>query len=140
MVQRMCDRVAIMYLGRIVETGPARAIFAAPRYPYTRALLAAAPRLDANPDASRDASEDPGRQLGGGMLEGEPPSPRNLPSGCASRTRCPHAIPPCAAAVPPMQPAESADHAVACIRWREIAGDARLSLSPSSFTMGRGLG
>ena len=78
-VERMCDRVAIMYLGRIVEAGPARAIFEAPRHPYTRALLAAAPRLE------------PGRQLGGGILEGEPPSPRKLPSGCAFRTRCPHA-------------------------------------------------
>jgi oligopeptide/dipeptide ABC transporter ATP-binding protein len=107
-VERMCDRVAIMYLGRIVEAGPARAIFEAPRHPYTRALLAAAPRLE------------PGRQLGGGILEGEPPSPRKLPSGCAFRTRCPHAAPQCADVVPALEPAASA-HDVACLRWREIA-------------------
>jgi oligopeptide/dipeptide ABC transporter ATP-binding protein len=121
-VERMCDSVAIMYLGRIVEAGPARAIFQAPRHPYTRALLAAAPRLD------------PGRQLGGGILEGDPPSPRQLPSGCAFRTRCPHAAPACAEVVPPLEPAASG-HDVACLRWREIAGDASLSppaLGPSA--------
>jgi oligopeptide/dipeptide ABC transporter ATP-binding protein len=130
MVQRMCDRVAIMYLGRIVEAGPARAIFASPRHPYTRALLAAAPRLD--------VGLEPGRQLGGGMIEGEPPSPRKLPSGCAFRTRCPHAAPPCADTVPALEPAADG-HDVACLRWREIGADAD-SLSPSSFTMGRGSG
>jgi oligopeptide/dipeptide ABC transporter ATP-binding protein len=119
-VERMCDRVAIMYLGRIVESGPARAIFATPRHPYTRALLAAAPRLD------------PGRQLGGGILEGEPPSPRKLPSGCAFRTRCPHAAPHCADVVPELEPAANA-HDVACLRWRKIGG----SLSPLA---GRGSG
>ena len=124
-VERMCDRVAIMYLGRIVEAGSARAIFEAPRHPYTRALLAAAPRLE------------PGRQLGGGILEGEPPSPRKLPSGCAFRTRCPHAAPHCADVVPALEPAASG-HDVACLRWREIA-----SASPSphaSSGMGRGSG
>jgi oligopeptide/dipeptide ABC transporter ATP-binding protein len=107
-VERMCDRVAIMYLGRIVESGPTAAIFATPRHPYTQALLAAAPRLE------------PGRQLGGGILEGEPPSPRAVPSGCAFRTRCPHAAPPCALVLPTLTTAES-DHAVACLRWQEIA-------------------
>jgi oligopeptide/dipeptide ABC transporter ATP-binding protein len=122
-VERMCDRVAIMYLGRIVEVGPARAIFATPCHPYTRALLAAAPRLE------------PGRQLGGGILEGEPPSPRKLPSGCAFRTRCPHAAPSCADVVPQLEQAD-AGHDVACLRWREIA-------SPSPYAssgMGRGPG
>jgi peptide/nickel transport system ATP-binding protein len=114
-VERMCDRVAIMYLGRIVETGPARAIFEAPRHPYTRALLAAAPRLE------------PGRQLGGGILEGEPPSPRQLPSGCAFRTRCPHAAPHCAAVVPVPEPVGSA-HDVACLRWREIPSGAGVNV------------
>jgi peptide/nickel transport system ATP-binding protein len=124
-VERMCDRVAIMYLGRIVEAGPARAIFEAPRHPYTRALLAAAPHLD------------PGRQLGGGILEGEPPSPRKLPSGCAFHTRCPHAAPHCADVVPELEPAATA-HDVACLRWREIA-DASPSPHASSG-MGRGSG
>jgi oligopeptide/dipeptide ABC transporter ATP-binding protein len=110
-VARMCDRVAIMYLGRIVELAPAGAIFAAPKHPYTRALLAAAPRLD------RD------REIGGGIIEGEPPSPRNLPSGCAFRTRCPYAATPCAEVVPELSPAGAA-HEVACLRWREIEADA----------------
>ena len=107
-VERMCDRVAIMYLGRIVETGPARAIFKTPRHPYTQALLAAAPRLE------------PGRQLGGGILEGEPPNPRALPSGCAFRTRCPYAAPTCAEVVPALEPTEGQQE-VACLRWGEIA-------------------
>jgi len=107
----MCDRVAIMYLGRIVELAPAGAIFTAPKHPYTRALLAAAPRLE------RD------REIGGGMIEGEPPSPRNLPSGCAFRTRCPYAATPCAEVVPELSPAGAA-HEVACLRWREIEADA----------------
>jgi oligopeptide/dipeptide ABC transporter ATP-binding protein len=107
-VERMCDRVAIMYLGRIVETGPARAVFEMPRHPYTQALLAAAPRLE------------PGRQIGGGILEGDPPSPRKLPSGCAFRTRCPHVAPYCAQTVPRLEPAET-EQEVACLRWREIA-------------------
>ena len=117
-VERMCDRVAIMYLGRIVEAGPARAIFTSPQHPYTRALLAAAPRLD--------VGLEPGRQLGGGMIEGEPPSPRKLPSGCAFRTRCPHAAPSCADIVPALEPVATG-HDVACLRWREIAGEHSLS-------------
>ena len=125
-VERMCDRIAIMYLGRIVETGPARATFETPRHPYTRALLAAAPRLE--------PTLEPDRQLGGGILEGEPPSPRHLPSGCAFRTRCPHAAPKCADVVPALEPAGSG-HDVACLRWREIADG--FSLSPLA---GRGSG
>ena len=120
-VQRMCDRVAIMYLGRIVEAGPARAIFGSPQHPYTRALLAAAPRLEPSPE--------PGRQLGGGMIEGEPPSPRNLPSGCAFRTRCPHAASPCADTLPALEPVRDG-HEVACLRWREIADAASASPIP----------
>jgi oligopeptide/dipeptide ABC transporter ATP-binding protein len=114
-VERMCDRVAIMYLGRIVETGPARAIFRSPRHPYTQALLAAAPRLE------------PGRQLGGGSLEGEPPNPRALPSGCAFRTRCPYAAAPCAEVIPTLEPTleqTGGQHEVACLRWRAIATSA----------------
>lgn len=107
-VERMCDRVAIMYLGRIVEIAPTASIFSAPCHPYTRALLAAAPRLE------------PGHQLGGGMVEGEPPSPRSLPSGCAFRTRCPYAVRACADRVPELEPTGQ-DHRAACIRWREIA-------------------
>jgi oligopeptide/dipeptide ABC transporter ATP-binding protein len=107
-VARMCDRVAIMYLGRIVECGPAATVFANPAHPYTQALLAAAPKLE------------PGRQLDAPMIEGEPPSPRNLPSGCAFRTRCPHAAPQCGATVPELSEFRAA-HEVACLRAAEIA-------------------
>jgi oligopeptide/dipeptide ABC transporter ATP-binding protein len=113
-----------MYLGRIVEAGPARAIFASPCHPYTRALLAAAPRLES------------GRQLGGGMIVGEPPSPRKLPSGCAFRTRCPHAAAPCADTVPALEPVVTG-HDVACLRWREIAPDERNSPAPPAIIGGR---
>lgn len=106
-VERMCDRVAIMYLGRIVEMAPAQSIFSSPRHPYTQALLAAAPRLDMD------------HQLAGGMIEGEPPSPRKLPSGCAFRTRCPQAAPQCAEQIPNLELVTS-NHDVACMRWREI--------------------
>jgi len=106
-VERMCERIAIMYLGRIVETGPTRAIFASPRHPYTQALLAAAPRLAR---VTRPTSL---------ILAGEPPSPRALPSGCAFRTRCPNAAPACAATLPPLE-AASHQHWVACLKWREI--------------------
>ncbi|MGE0751183.1 MAG: ABC transporter ATP-binding protein [Variibacter sp.] len=110
-VARMCDRVAIMYLGRIVEIAAADKVFAKPRHPYTRALLAAAPTLE------------PGAQIGGGMIEGEPPNPRNLPSGCAFRTRCLYAIDACAKVVPPLAPTDDEGHRAACIRWHELAAE-----------------
>ena len=107
-VHRICDRVAIMYLGRIVETGPTEAIFNRPRHPYTQALLTAAPRLD-------DV-----RQLNGEMIQGEPPNPRNLPAGCAFRSRCVHAAPVCAEHVPVLETVAEGQ-LIACYRWREIA-------------------
>jgi oligopeptide/dipeptide ABC transporter ATP-binding protein len=122
-VARMCDRVAIMYLGRIVELGPAASVFSAPAHPYTRALLAAAPSLE------------PGTQLDAPMIEGEPPSPRNLPSGCAFRTRCPHGAPQCAATVPPLSP--FADREVACVRVDEIASDQTITHVPAKQSVGR---
>jgi oligopeptide/dipeptide ABC transporter ATP-binding protein len=79
-------------------------------------LLAAAPRLE------------PGRQLGGGMLEGEPPNPRALPSGCAFRTRCPYAATPCAEIVPALEPTDRGQE-VACLRWREISASSAPQLT-----------
>ena len=105
-VRLMCDRVAIMYLGRIVELAETRRIFAAPAHPYTRVLLAAAPGLT------------PGVKLAASVA-GEPPSPTAVPSGCAFRTRCVHAIERCAAHVPHLEPVPSGG-SVACVRWREI--------------------
>jgi oligopeptide/dipeptide ABC transporter ATP-binding protein len=123
-IKRMCDRIAVMYLGRIVESGPTSAIFAKPSHPYTRALLAAAPRLAADGRHRRDR-----------LLEGEPPNPRSLPSGCAFRMRCRHAAPSCAQSLPALEPigqrhepahehGEERGHEVACGRWREIAESA----------------
>lgn len=106
-VRRMCDRVAIMYLGRIVEIGEADAIFSQPRHPYTRALLAAAPTLN------------PGMLEGMDVLAGDPPSVLSVPSGCAFRTRCPEARDFCAATRPQLEAAGQRQD-VACMRWRDL--------------------
>ncbi len=106
-VQRMCGRVAIMYLGRIVEEGATERIYGAPAHPYTRALLAAAPRLE------------PGSLETTPALPGDPPSPVDVPSGCAFRTRCAFAQPACAERRPAME-AVGPDHAAACFRLGEI--------------------
>ena len=82
-VRRLCERVAVMYLGRIVEEGPTEAVFADPRHPYTAALVAAIPEID--PDAPPRAAP----------LAGEPPSPLDPPPGCAFHPRCPHALERC---------------------------------------------
>jgi len=105
-VRRLCDRVAIMYLGRIVETAPTAEIFAAPRHPYTRALLAASPGLD-----SATVSSVP--------VLGEPPKPSAVPPGCSFHPRCVEARSACAQRVPERE-AVSGGHEVRCLRWREI--------------------
>jgi oligopeptide/dipeptide ABC transporter ATP-binding protein len=92
-VRMMCQRVAVMYLGRIVEAGPVGAIFDRPQHPYTRSLLAAIPRI-----GGARVTQD-------FWLEGEPPDPGNLPSGCRFRTRCPKAQPICAAEEPGLRAA-----------------------------------
>ncbi|HSU06635.1 MAG TPA: oligopeptide/dipeptide ABC transporter ATP-binding protein [Acetobacteraceae bacterium] len=101
-VRSLCDRVIVLYLGRIMETGPAAQVLSRPRHPYTRALLSAAP------------SFDPVRRRARILLQGEQPSPADPPSGCVFRTRCPWVIAACADAVPPLR--GSAAHQAACIR------------------------
>lgn len=106
-VKRMCDRVAIMYLGRIVELGSVEQIFANPRHPYTQALLAAAPRLT------------PGQLEETRALEGDPPSPARKPPGCSFHPRCPHAVARCREVEPELEEAGGNQRA-ACIRLGEI--------------------
>ena len=100
-VRQMSDRIAVMYLGRIVEIGPADAVTARPRHPYTQALMSAVP------EARIAAARVPLR------LDGEIPSPMDPPSGCRFRTRCPHAQDICARETPALEP-EADGVAVAC--------------------------
>jgi oligopeptide/dipeptide ABC transporter ATP-binding protein len=108
-VRHLCDRVVVMYLGRVMEEGPAGELFRAPVHPYTRALLAATPSL-----RHRGAAAAP--------LAGEVPSIASPPSGCVFRTRCAFAQPACAETVPPLEPfAGTPGRRVACLRAGEIA-------------------
>ena len=109
-VKHVSDRVAVMYLGKIVELGPAVDVIERPLHPYTRALVSAIPTP--NPDVER------GRQRL--VLPGDPPSPINPPAGCAFHPRCPFAVEKCKAAVPPLLAAENAARTVACVRLGEI--------------------
>jgi peptide/nickel transport system ATP-binding protein len=100
-VEHMTHRVAVMYLGKIVEVAPKRAIFAAPRHPYTKALLSAVPVPE--PGAARERI----------ILKGDVPSPINPPKGCRFHTRCPYAFDRCRSEEPALRPTETG-HLAAC--------------------------
>jgi dipeptide transport system ATP-binding protein len=112
-VELIADEVLVMYLGRVMERAPKAALFAAPRHPYTRALLASTPKVGA---AHGEAALARAART---ALSGELPSPLAPPSGCVFRTRCPYAIARCAEIVPPLEPVGDA-HVAACIRLAEI--------------------
>jgi peptide/nickel transport system ATP-binding protein len=101
-VELMCDRIAVLYLGRVMEIGSTEQITTKPRHPYTEALLAASPKAD--PDAPKLTR----------LLKGDIPSPMAPPSGCVFRTRCLFAAPACAESAPPLRDAGDGS-AFACI-------------------------
>lgn len=110
-VRQLCERILVLYLGRMMELAPAAAVYLQPLHPYTRELLESAPIPD--PDVQ------PARLTG--TLLGEPPSPLSPPSGCVYRTRCPHAVDTCRERVPEWERADGVSRWVACHRWRELA-------------------
>lgn len=101
-VEHLTHRVAVMYLGKIVEIADRRTLFQAPRHPYTQALLSAAP------------IPDPGRRSQRIMLQGDIPSPMNPPSGCRFHTRCPYAFDRCRHEEPMLSPRTNNNHMAAC--------------------------
>ena len=101
-VRHLCDRIAVMYLGRIIEVGPTETLFASPRHPYTQGLLAAIPRMTFTADGDAPA------------VRGDPPSPLRIPGGCRFRTRCPIAQPICAQEDPALTSSGDPAHAAAC--------------------------
>jgi oligopeptide/dipeptide ABC transporter ATP-binding protein len=102
-VGRIADRIAVMYLGKIVELAPARKLYSRPLMPYTKALISSLPVIGQAPARERV------------VLRGDVPSPLKPPSGCHFRTRCPYAVPECAQSTPELQEIEQ-DHWAACSR------------------------
>ena len=106
-VEYLSNRIAVMYLGRILELGPASAVFRQPGHPYTQALIRAIP------------APDPARKRAREAVSGDLPSPVNPPSGCRFHPRCPFARPNCSEAEPQLEEA-APGHRVACFYWKEI--------------------
>jgi oligopeptide/dipeptide ABC transporter ATP-binding protein len=120
-VKHIADRVAVMNLGGIVETADAAALFAAPRHPYSRALLSAIPVP--KPQAKRSRI----------VLEGEMPSALNPPSGCRFHTRCPYVIARCRTEIPPLL-ADGTGHATACHRIAELPAPENIVPADGGFS------
>jgi peptide/nickel transport system ATP-binding protein len=108
-VRHLCNRVAVMYLGRIVETADTEELFSNPRHPYTQALLAAIPRMIRGTGIHRSA------------ILGDPPSPYRLPKGCRFNTRCPIAQELCTRLEPRLEEGPGRDHLAAChFAWQLV--------------------
>jgi peptide/nickel transport system ATP-binding protein len=114
-VRFICDRVLVMYLGRVVEVGPADTVLAAPAHPYTEALLASMPSLD--PDDRTEIAP----------LAGDPPNPIDPPSGCRFHPRCPLAEPVCSVQDPPLDPIAPL-HRAACLARQPGSGHSLAAL------------
>jgi oligopeptide/dipeptide ABC transporter ATP-binding protein len=109
-IAEMCDRVIVMYAGRIVEQAPVNEIYARPRHPYTKGLLASIPKLDSPPKSKLE------------VIEGLVPSLHDIPEGCRFRSRCDFEIDQCGEIDPiEEEMGGSNSHTVACIRWRDIS-------------------
>ena len=117
-VEYLCDRVVVLYLGRVMEVAPTAELFAQPLHPYTQALLAASPKPDPEHKSERIA------------LKGDIPSPVNPPSGCVFRTRCPHVIDACSVARPELRDMGKGRFK-ACIR-DDIAGALPVAFVPAA--------
>ena len=102
-IRHISDRIAVMYLGKIVETGANEQVYLHPAHPYTQALLSAVPVPDPDKEKNRQRI----------ILKGEPPSPINPPSGCSFHPRCPYAQDKCVNVEPEFEPVEDG-HMVAC--------------------------
>jgi oligopeptide/dipeptide ABC transporter ATP-binding protein len=109
-VAKLCQRLLVMYAGRIVESGPVRAIFDRPSHPYTQALLGSVPSIDTK--VARLVS-----------IEGQPPALWDLPQGCRFAPRCPYAEARCRESYPPefQSPDGAPDHVASCWRLEEVA-------------------
>ncbi len=108
-VKHIAQRIAVMYLGKIVELGDAEMVFHTPVHPYTRALISAVP----TPDPDKEKAKQ------GAPIYGEPPSPLNPPAGCAFHPRCPFANEACTQTIPPLE-RQPDGREVACLRVKEI--------------------
>jgi peptide/nickel transport system ATP-binding protein len=110
----LCDRIAVMYAGRVVEEAPAASLFADPAHPYTRALAAAFPSIG-----------DPADRGSPGGLPGDPPDPQRLPPGCSFHPRCPARFEPCDRVDPRLYPAGDGQRAACLLHDPALSPEAR---------------
>ena len=120
-VKHICDRVAVMYVGRVVETAETKELFESPKHPYTEALLSAVPQPDPRMRSQRI------------ILEGEVADPANPPSGCYFHPRCRYAVDVCSEETPQLEEI-SPGHAVSCHRAHELqlSGTLDAQISPAA--------